>query len=95
MGGTFAAKSLGFVIGKLAVHGSDYAKLAKSWTFATAAKAVLQMGGHYLTLQYSEIPYYLSHFVGYAIPGIGATLLRYTLDYKSNLITFGGKNPNA
>lgn len=88
---TLLAKDLGFIAGKLLSHQSDFSQILKSGVSTNIVKGVCQLFGHYFVLKNRLVPEYMSHFVGYGIPGVIGTSLRYLYDYKAKLITINKK----
>lgn len=88
---TYAAKDIGFMVGKILSHWRECAKLARSCLSAAGLNSVLQLGAHYLILSKNFVPYYVAHLVSYAIPGMMSTIYRWHQDYKGKIIL---NNPN-
>jgi len=89
---TYAAKDLGFTIGKVLSHRRDYLKLIKSCFSAVGLNVVLQLGIHYFVLSKNFVPYYLAPLVAYSIPGMISTGYRWRRDYKGKLVLNDPKN---
>lgn len=89
---TYAAKDIGFTIGKVLSHRRDYSKLIKSCFSAVGLNVLLQLGVHYMVLSRNFVPYYLAPLVAYSIPGMISTGYRWRQDYKSKIVLNDVKN---
>lgn len=82
---TFAAKTAGFFVGKLSGHKREKKKVFRSNVIGSSIVALGPIG-HWVSLKTHFVPDYLAYFVGYGIPGVTGTGIRWYMDAKSGLI---------